>query len=117
MAFKRKLPTEPVLLENFKGGAGSLQKFEVLTPEEMYNKGRVCSVMMLEPGSEIGRHRHEGDCEVFLILSGTGKYLLNGELTDAEPGDIFYADDGDEHYMVNDGGIPLVIMAIVLFTK
>ena len=117
MAFKRKLPTEPVLLENFKGGAGALQKFEVLTPEEMYNKGRVCSVMMLEPGSEIGRHRHEGDCEVFLILSGTGKYLLNGELTDAEPGDIFYADDCDEHYMVNDGGIPLVIMAIVLFTK
>ena len=70
MAFKRKLPTDPVVLENFKGGAGAVQKFDVLTPEEMYNKGRVCSVMMLEPGSEVGKHRHEGDCEVYLILSG-----------------------------------------------
>ena len=117
MSFKRRLPAEPTILEHFKGGAGCLEKYDILTPEEMYGKGRVCSVMTLQPGSEIGKHRHEGDCEVFLILSGTGKYLLDGAFVDAQPGDVLFADDGEEHCMVNDGAEPLVFAAIVLYTK
>ena len=65
----------------------------------------------------MGRHRHEGDCEVFLILSGTGRYLLNGELVDVEPGDVLFVDDGEEHYMVCDGTEPLCYAALVLYSK
>ena len=117
MAFKRKLATEPILMEHFKGGAGCVEKRDILTADEMYGKGRVCSILTLDPDCEIGKHKHEGDCEVFLILSGTGKYLLDGELVDVEPGDILFVDDGEEHYMLNDGMEPLVYVAIVLFTK
>ena len=116
MAFKRKLPSEPTMLENFKGGAGAVRKFDILGADEMYGKGRVCSVMTLEQGCAIGRHRHEGDCEVFLILSGTGKYLLDGELVDVESGDVLFVDDGEEQDMVNESADPLVFLAIVLFT-
>ena len=117
MAFKRKLPTEPVRLKNFKGGAGAVEKFDILTADEMYGKGRVCAVMTLQPGSEVGRHRHEGSGEVFLILSGTGRYLLDGELVDVEPGDVLFVDDGEEHYMVCDGMEPLCYVALVLYSK
>ena len=99
-------------------GAGEAVMHRILNgADEMYGKGRVCSILTLDPDCEIGRHKHEGDCEVFLILSGTGKYLLDGELVDVEPGDILFVDDGEEHYMLNDGMEPLVYVAIVLFTK
>ena len=117
MSFKRKLPAEPVLLEHFKGGEGTLQKFDILRADEMYGKGRVCSKMVLAPGCEIGRHRHEGDGEVYFVLSGTGSYLLDGELVDVEPGDVLFCDDGEEHYMKNTGSEKLEMIAIVLFSK
>ena len=117
MTFKRKLPSEPTMLVNFKGGKGEIEKFDILSADEMFGKGRVCSVMTLNQGCEIGRHRHEGDCEVFLILSGTGKYLLDGELVDVEPGDVLFVDDGEEHYMVCDGMEPLCYVALVLYSK
>ena len=117
MAFKRKIPETPTLLEHFKGGEGCVQKFDILTADEMYGKGRVCAFMRLAPGHEVGRHRHEGDSEVFYILSGKGKYLLDGELVDVEPGDILFVDDGEEHYLLNSGDADLDYIAVVLFSK
>lgn len=117
MSFKRKIQTEPTLLEHFKGGEGCVQKFDILHADEMYGKGRVCALMRLAPGHEVGRHRHEGDGEVFYILSGTGKYLLDGELVDVEAGDVLFVDDGEEHYLRNTGDGDLDYLAIVLFSK
>ena len=117
MAFKRKIQLEPTVLEHFKGGAGHVNKFDILSADEMYGKGRVCSIMSLEPGHEVGRHRHEGDGEVFYILSGKGKYLLGDELVDVEKGDVLFVDDGEEHYMVNTGDELLEYFALVLFSK
>ena len=117
MAFKRKIQAEPTLLENFKGGAGCVQKFDILRADEMYGKGRVCALMRLDPGHEVGRHRHEGDGEVFYILSGKGRYLLDGELVDVEQGDVLFVDDGEEHYLVNTGEGQLRYLAIVLFSN
>ena len=118
MAFKRRLPETPIILEHFQGGAGELEKYDILSgPDEMYQKGRVCSIMKLKPGCEIGRHRHNGDGEVYYILSGKGKYLLDDELVEVEAGDVLFVDDGEEHYMVNTGEDQLKYLAIVLFSK
>lgn len=117
MAFKRKIQSEPAILEHFKGGEGCVQKWDILKADEMYGKGRVCSLMALAPGHEVGRHRHEGDGEVFYILSGKGKYLLDGELVEIEEGDVLFVDDGEEHYMVNTGEDLLKYLAIVLFSN
>ena len=116
MAFKRKIQSEPAILEHFKDGAGFVEKWDILKADEMYGKGRVCALMALAPGHEVGRHRHEGDGEVFYILSGKGKYLLGNELVDVEPGDILFVEDGEEHYMVNTGEDKLEYLAIVLFS-
>lgn len=118
MAFKRRLPETPIFLEHFQGGAGELEKYDILNgPDEMYQKGRVCSVMRLKPGCEIGRHRHNGDGEVFYILSGKGKYLLNEELVDIVAGDVLFCDDGEEHQVINDTDQDLCLLAVVLYSK
>ena len=75
MAFKRKIQSEPTILEHFKGGEGCVQKWDILKADEMYGKGRVCSLMALAPGHEVGRHRHEGDGEEHYMVN-TGDELL-----------------------------------------
>lgn len=119
MAFKRKLTEEPVVKEHFQGGAGHLDIYPILNgPDEMYHKGRVCSIMKLQPGCEIARHRHEGDGEVFYVLSGHGQYLLDGQYVPVEPGDVLFVDDGEEHAMRNDDDTEdLVCVAVVLYSK
>lgn len=117
MAFLRKIPENPDILEHFKDGAGHIEKFPILTPDEMHGAGRVCAIMKLQPGCEVGRHRHEGDCEVFYFLSGKGSYLLGDELVPVEAGDIAFVDDGEEHFLRNDGDEVLEYLALVLYTK
>ena len=50
MAFIRKLPDVPERLEHLKGGAGHLERYAILSPEEMLGAGTVCARMVLQPG-------------------------------------------------------------------
>lgn len=118
MGFRRKLQEKPNEAVNFKGGHGSLKMRPILNgADEMYGKCRVFGLMTLEKGDEIGRHTHHGDGETFLILKGHGKYLYDGDLIDVGPGDILFADDGDEHYMINESDEPLEFVSLVLFNS
>ena len=53
MAFIRKLPDVPERLEHLKGGAGHLERYAILSPEEMLGAGTVCARMVLQPGSRV----------------------------------------------------------------
>ena len=49
MAFIRKLPDTPECIEHLKGGAGHLERYALLSPEEMLGAGTVCARMVLQP--------------------------------------------------------------------
>ena len=88
------------------------------TADLQYEKGLFVTMRQLQPGCEIGRHRHEGDGEVFYVLSGHGQYLLDGQYVPVEPGDVLFVDDGEEHAMRNDDDTEdLVCVAVVLYSK
>ena len=86
MAFIRKLPDVPERLEHLKGGAGHLERYAILSPEEMLGAGTVCARMVLQPGCEVGEHTHHGNYEVYYFLSGHGTYRSNGETTTVDAG-------------------------------
>jgi len=95
-------------LPQFKGGEGA---FFV----KMFTDG-AGKIMRgtLEPGSSIGYHKHEGNCEIIYILSGTGKCLYeNGEETLAA-GDCHYCPDGKSHSLINGGEENLEFFAVVI---
>ena len=116
MAFRRKLAAEPAIVENALGGEGHLEKRVILEAGEMSGKGRLFARNVLQKGCSIGRHRHNGDSETYVILSGKGKYLLNGELVDVEAGDVLYTADGEEHQLINECDEPLEFIALVLYS-
>ena len=51
MAFIRKLPDTPERLEHLKGGAGHLERYALLSPEEMLGTGTVCARMAAKSAS------------------------------------------------------------------
>ena len=114
MAFIRKLPDTPERLEHLKGGAGHLERYALLSPEEMLGAGTVCARMVLQPGCEVGEHTHHGNYEVYYFLSGRGVYRSNGETTTVDAGTVTFTGDGERHALRNDGPEPLEFMAFVL---
>ena len=86
MAFIRKLPDTPERLEHLKGGAGHLERYALLSPEEMLGAGTVCARVVLQAGGEVG----------------------------ADAGTVTFTGDGESHALRNDGPEPLEFMAFVL---
>lgn len=102
--------------ENVFGGTGSVHFKRIIeTPEELYGKGRVFSVVTLDPGSELGWHVHKGDGEYYCVLSGEGEYSDNGSIVTLHAGDTAFCPDGEGHSMANRSAEPLVIMALVIY--
>ena len=85
------------------------------TPEEMMNKGRLFSLVTLQPGQSIGWHVHSGDSETYCILKGSGEYSDNGTLVTLGPGDVAMVRPGEGHSLLNTGAEPLELIALILY--
>ena len=79
-------------------------------------KGEVTNfaMMLLEPGSEIGYHKHEGDMEIYLILDGVARTNDNGTPEILNPGDMLVTKDSESHNLVNDTDKPVTFIAIIV---
>ena len=64
---------EEQILPNFKGGEKAYAVKKFTDGRNMIMHGR------LESGASIGLHTHEGNCEMFYIIEGTGKVLMDGD--------------------------------------
>ena len=112
----KRASSYPVQLnEKMRGGDGVVKIEHLLTPEELYDKGRLYAKLTLEPGSSIGHHVHDGEMEAFHIISGEGEYDDNGETVTLLPGDTALTKSGAGHSVKSVGSKPLEIIALILF--
>lgn len=79
---------EEQILPNFKGGEKAYAVKKFTDDRNMIMHGR------LESGASIGLHTHEGNCEMFYIIEGTGKVLMDGEYERVETGVCHYCPKG-----------------------
>ena len=84
---------ETQVLPQFKGGEG-----EFLVKMFTDGAGKIMRGT-LEPGSTIGYHKHEDNCEIIYILSGAGK--------------CHYCPMGKSHSLINNGVENLEFFAVV----
>jgi len=102
-------------VENMRGGDGSVTIEHLLSPAELYDKGRLYALLTLEPGSSIGYHVHEGEMESYYILSGAAEYSDGGAPITLLPGDITLTPSGEGHTVKCAGDVPLKFVAQILF--
>ncbi len=104
-------------IEKNRGGLGITEAHVLLKENEFCNKGRMFNRVVLPAGASVGNHKHEGDFEVYYILSGTGLYNDNGTEVTVNAGDVTICPEGECHGILNNGTEDLVFMALILYTK
>ena len=64
---------------------------------------------VLHKGAGIGMHQHDKD-EVYYVVSGKGRYIMDGTIRDVGPGDAMLTRTGSTHSLMQDGEDDLVIL-------
>lgn len=105
----------PGVRRNVHGGDGEVYSYVFLKPEEACNKGRLFSKTALPVGASIGMHRHEGEFEIYYVISGPGVANDGRQDYPLGPGDMYLCEDGNEHRLVNNGKEKLVFITIILY--
>lgn len=78
-------------------------------------KIKMYGAVELLPGQELKYHVHEGESEMYYILSGHGIYNDNGTETEICPGTVTFTPSGNGHGMKNTGEETLRFIALILF--
>jgi uncharacterized cupin superfamily protein len=70
------------------------------------------AVLVLEPGEPIGMYHWEADAEGFLVLSGEGLLIVEGEERPLRQWDYFHCPPRTDHMIVGAGDGPCVVLAV-----
>ena len=114
---KRKESMQVDVHQDFLGGKGTLKNTHFLEKENAADSGRLFSKSLLSPGSSIGAHTHQGDFEVYYILSGKALVTDNGKEHILEAGDAIHTPNGSSHSIENVGEKDLEYIALILFDQ
>ena len=99
------------VLSNVRGGPGEMIRLdwaETLPPHV-----KVMATIILEPGSGIGYHTHDGETEVFYILEGELEIDDNGTVHTVRSGDIVVTGGGDGHSAMNTSTTTASMIAVI----
>lgn len=111
---KRKADMEKEVRERMRDGKGAVEILHIFRKEELKGKVRFFARMRLNRGSSIGYHVHEGEEEIFYILSGTGLVTEQGVPSQVGPGDAVLTGAGGGHSLENQRDEPLEFLATIL---
>jgi mannose-6-phosphate isomerase-like protein (cupin superfamily) len=111
---KRFSDMEKEVRERMREGTGTAEIVHVFRKEELKGKARLFARMLLPPGSSIGYHRHDGEEEIFSIISGVATVNDDGVVFELGPGDAVLTIGGASHSIANQGSEPLEFMAVIL---
>ena len=66
-----------------------------------------------EPGQSHALHAHHGMDKMYLVVDGTGLFLLEGKELPMKAGDLLVAPDGVPHGVRNDGPNRLLVLVVL----
>lgn len=92
-------------------GAGRIRTARVLD-EERRSAFRFIDLTEIPPGSSVGVHTHADDEEVYVIISGRGRMMLDGETFEVGPGDVIRNVPKGTHGLANAGTEPLTMVVL-----
>ena len=110
---RRKMDLSREIRENMRGGKGRIV-IEHLEKEGLPANGRLFAKIIVAPGGSIGRHRHDGESEIFYFLSGGGMVTDDGERIPVAAGDVLTTGDGHSHSVENTGDVDLEMIAVII---
>jgi len=102
------------LRENMRGGNGTVTIKNWAHGDEKPANMRLAATLEIPEGASIGMHKHEGEAEIYNVVSGAGEYNDNGNISDVSAGDVMVCYSGEEHGIKNTGSGKLVLNAFIV---
>ena len=87
--------------EAMREGPGVVTITDVCSKEDLYEKGRLFSEMLLKQNCGIGYHTHENETEIFVVNRGKAIYNDDGKEYEVSEGDVMICQDGHGHGVRN----------------
>ena len=109
---KTEMTTE--IKSNLRGGVGDLQFTHLFSGAELGGRADMLAVVTLQPGESVGEHPHNGNGEVYYILSGSATVTEDGTARILNPGDAEFCADGHTHSIVNHTDEPATFLALIM---
>ncbi len=103
--------------EEVRGGVGKLYFHDFLKKEESFGAGSLFSKTVIPAGASIGEHRHDGEFEVYYILTGTAEVTDNGTVATLHAGDMHLCVSGGTHALRNPSEEDLEVIMLILNEK
>lgn len=80
----------------------------------IFESGRMLvGLNAFEPGQSHALHAHAGMDKLYLVIEGTGRFLLDGRVLPMAAGDLLVAPDGVPHGVDNTGSGRLLVLAVL----
>lgn len=83
-----------------------------LLKDNTFGKNLVLSSTFLRAQQETNGHRHEGQEEVYMFVSGEGEMEIDHRRFTVGPGDVVCINDGEFHKVYNTGDIGLYSVCV-----
>lgn len=97
-----------------RDGFGTTDFLHIVPQENLPEKARLFSVMILEKGCSVGRHDHTGETEIYYVISGEGIINDNGIIRPFKKGDANVCGGGDFHSVSNENDETLKMIAVII---
>jgi len=97
--------------KNSHGGEGEYFVRTLLT-NEFESSLKYVRELVLEPGSSIGVHKHEGDEELYYVICGKGVMIVDDEEKLVDEGDVVLTKSGSCHGLKNNTSDRLKIFVV-----
>jgi len=99
---------------NLRGGVGDLPFRHLFSGAELDGRADLLAVVTLQPGEGVGEHPHNGNGEVYYILSGAATVTEDGIAKILQTGDSEFCADGHTHSIVNHTDEPATFLALIM---
>jgi mannose-6-phosphate isomerase-like protein (cupin superfamily) len=103
--------TEPAVIRPADHAVYSSQKMGKSTIFE--SPRLLVGLNAFEPGQEHALHAHAGQDKVYVVIEGTGLFLLAGNELPMTAGDLLVAPDNVAHGVRNTGPTRLLVLAVL----
>lgn len=68
--------------------------------------------LILEPGTQIGEHTHDGEEEIYFVVEGTGEVTIDGEKLKVKEGDAVLTKNKSTHSFAVTSDIPVKLFVV-----
>ena len=99
-----------IIEKNCHNGEGSIVFREIFKKDNFKSSIQFLHETEILPNSTIGYHKHEGNEEIYYIISGKGLMMVDNYEKEVGPGDAIITQSGSSHGLKNTGSTNLKIL-------